>query len=988
MKEQRSVKNIILLILCELTILFICVPLMSQRAHAANLPVTSGSVDAGEHKLENNVSLTGTLLISKSVKIDLNGYTIKAPDGQSAFKIVGGDLTISDSSEGKTGKIQGNTTGPQFGGGVYLDSGNFTMEGGTIYQCKVNQPYDIRLSCCGGGVYVNSGNFTMNGGAIDGCYTVNHERSRSIAANYGGGVFINGGSFTMNGGCISNCTATGYNTGGLGGGVCVKGPGKFTMCDSSEIKNCIAKIALNRNGGSLGGGIYIEGKSETEKAEFVMKGGKVTGCNAVEYGGGAYAGSNAGIYIENGTFSDCTAKKGGAGIFVASKGSLKTKEGSGLSIKNCKADGSGGGIYSQGNVNINGGEISGCSASGGGGIYCNNSSKNTLTDIKITGCTAGTGGGIYVYHPSECTLNRSEITSCTASSQGGGGIRIEGSTKGKDIDTRLDISESKICDCTSNGNVEEKQGGGGILATGITSSLTLKNTTIKECHAVYGGGIRMYDSAHVTLDGSSITGCTADGRAGGIHENGFLSVQNAVIIKDNTAAGKVDNCYIKSERYNGLGHITLLNGIDDADIGVNITFPDTQPKITEGNQKYYQAALPHFTSDDPDYIVTTFKDYILLGYSISYDLDGGALPAGVTNPTKYSSHETNLKDITLPVTAPERDGYTFLGWTGSNGTEPKKEIVIPQWTRAKLSYKANWKINHYTVKFESNGGSTVPDQTVNYSEKASEPADPTKSGYIFKGWFKDAELTTEYDFNTPVTDDITLYAKWESEPLPPEPTKPASITVNDPPVYKTVSGDIPQKDETFVFSFTAEPAKSKLPAGMVDMPMPGGVTEQQVTTMITGSGSSEFGAITFTEPGTYVYRIEEVNTGAENYKYDASVYIVTYVVTEKDGKLTSERTIEKNGVIVSEAHYSFVNVYTKPSGSDDPAGPDKPSVPDEDKDDKSHSASNKKRDVRTLTSDGNGAKTGDESGLTGWMTVMFAASAAGIVLIIKRKTDR
>lgn len=66
----------------------------------------------------------------------------------------------------------------------------------------------------------------------------------------------------------------------------------------------------------------------------------------------------------------------------------------------------------------------------------------------------------------------------------------------------------------------------------------------------------------------------------------------------------------------------------------------------------------------------------------------------------------------------------------------------------------------YTVTFSVDGGSTVAAQTVESGNKATEPVDPTKEGYTFEGWYGDAGLTTLYDFNTPVTAAITLYAKW------------------------------------------------------------------------------------------------------------------------------------------------------------------------------------------------------------------------------------
>ena len=65
-----------------------------------------------------------------------------------------------------------------------------------------------------------------------------------------------------------------------------------------------------------------------------------------------------------------------------------------------------------------------------------------------------------------------------------------------------------------------------------------------------------------------------------------------------------------------------------------------------------------------------------------------------------------------------------------------------------------------TVGFESNGGSAVASQTVAFGGRATKPADPTRAGYTFGGWFSDEGLTSVYDFNTSVERPITLYAKW------------------------------------------------------------------------------------------------------------------------------------------------------------------------------------------------------------------------------------
>ncbi len=73
----------------------------------------------------------------------------------------------------------------------------------------------------------------------------------------------------------------------------------------------------------------------------------------------------------------------------------------------------------------------------------------------------------------------------------------------------------------------------------------------------------------------------------------------------------------------------------------------------------------------------------------------------------------------------------------------------------------------YTITFDSVGGSKVDSVRVNRNETVSKPADPTREGYTFDGWYADKECTKAYDFSTKVTNSFTLYAKWtkkEAEP--------------------------------------------------------------------------------------------------------------------------------------------------------------------------------------------------------------------------------
>ena len=76
----------------------------------------------------------------------------------------------------------------------------------------------------------------------------------------------------------------------------------------------------------------------------------------------------------------------------------------------------------------------------------------------------------------------------------------------------------------------------------------------------------------------------------------------------------------------------------------------------------------------------------------------------------------------------------------------------------------------WRIEFETNGGSPVASIKVSDGEKAAKPSDPTKEGAIFDCWYVDSALTTEFDWDEPVTASWKLYAGWESEVDAPDDT--------------------------------------------------------------------------------------------------------------------------------------------------------------------------------------------------------------------------
>jgi uncharacterized repeat protein (TIGR02543 family) len=117
----------------------------------------------------------------------------------------------------------------------------------------------------------------------------------------------------------------------------------------------------------------------------------------------------------------------------------------------------------------------------------------------------------------------------------------------------------------------------------------------------------------------------------------------------------------------------------------------------------------------------------------------------------------HTQQLNLPCTT-TRTGYTFAGWYTDAGLTAAFSFSTP--IIANLQLYAKWNINTYTVSFNSNGGSSVNNQTVNYNATATSPVAPTKTGYTFGGWYSDAGLTSAFNFSTAITANTTLYAKW------------------------------------------------------------------------------------------------------------------------------------------------------------------------------------------------------------------------------------
>ncbi len=150
--------------------------------------------------------------------------------------------------------------------------------------------------------------------------------------------------------------------------------------------------------------------------------------------------------------------------------------------------------------------------------------------------------------------------------------------------------------------------------------------------------------------------------------------------------------------------------------------------------------------------VTAQWQIIPVYFSVSFNSNGGS--------AVQSQSVLENSTASQPAT-PTRAGFTFLGWFSDVGLTTSFSFTTP--ITENITLYAKWQINSYNVSFNSNGGSAVQTQSITYNLTASLPTPPTKQGNIFVGWYQDVNLTVPFNFNTPITNHITLYAKWEAD---------------------------------------------------------------------------------------------------------------------------------------------------------------------------------------------------------------------------------
>ena len=527
---------------------------------------------------------------------------------------------------------------------------------------------------------------------------------------YGGGVYVEtGASFVLAGGTIYACGVQSGANAAYGGGIYAEG-GSVTMTGGA-IRNCV----LSANNGANGGGVYIY-----SGASFTMEGGVISGCSAMS--GGGISASGGTVRITGGSIENCKA----------------SERGGGLSVRD----------HTNGPVSVLDAAISGCEAKNGGGVALMGFAELELGEnARITGCTATNGAAVYMDLGSTYTVNH---PGCFLYANGG---RVEGTVY---VGTnKIGTKNNYVVSVKATNAIDHTDGKPTTVFTGdvycegdIRGGIFHGSVTVTDSNGDMGTA---WEKFYSNLSGGTFYGpvTTECHVSGGTYYGGLTLEKNAKLSGQPMNTGTVINDKTNIPNPNGTPVTVTYDYGERGGIYAK--------QIVQAGEKAIEPDVPsrqgyQFTDwylDDTKYDfntavtgnMTLTAKWTANSYTITFDTDGGSEIAPITQD--YGTA------ITAPAD-PTREGYTFIGWDKAiPATMPAEDLTIT----------AQWRINQYTIAFDTDGGSEIAPITQDYGTAITAPADPTREGYTFIGWDKAIPATMP-------AESITITAQWKDSEKP------------------------------------------------------------------------------------------------------------------------------------------------------------------------------------------------------------------------------
>ena len=711
----------------------------------------------------------------------------------------------------------------KFGHGVGAE-GAFTMYGGTIRDCHVIGN--------GGGVLVSTGGaFLMKGGSIKDCSAWN-----------GGGICADGGTLTLAGGTISECSAI-----TAGGGIATFDFTAFEL-GGTVISDCEAW---------QGGGV----RSLSSSAQAVMTGGKITGCRSTDPRCNAlYLGDNIDFRALGGRIEGTVCTADGTKITGSATGTIFTDV-----------------VYHA----FNAGTFSGLRFEGNGRIVYEYrvyyySASGILLYINNENAGDVYGDGTVSYDDAAKTLTLNGVTLT--------GQQMLGATDLPDTLTVVLIGNNVF----ENDKRGISHTGGDLLikGTGALRAGWIENKNdiiiesgdiVLDSRGTASGALGTYDNRLVVKGGT----LTLIGDPSALYRNGAHTVIADLIpgmrmLAGNAADGSdateisdetyKDKTYLRFEARtyrvifapgnDGTGSSTTI--IKDYDTTVTLPgalftrtgYTQTGWRNADGTKTYPLGGT--YTENAG---ITLYPVWTPNRYTITFDTAGGSDIAPITQD--YGTA------IVAPAD-PTREGYTFIGWDKAiPATMPAANVTIT----------AKWKVNSYTITFDTAGGSTVAPITQDYGTQIAVPANPTREGYTFLGWDKAIPATMP-------AENVTITAQWEINQYTITfdtngGSEIASIT-QDYGTAITAPANPTREGYTFIGWDKAIPAT--MPAENITLKAKWKDTEKPTGEIIIGTNKwSEF--LNELTSGLFFKDTQEVTINAAD---NSGIVFISYLVTNQD----------------------------------------------------------------------------------------------------------
>ena len=735
------------------------------------------TISGGTVTINGNVGITAAITIKGDVTFTGGGTLNRMSTSGNLIKVVSGSLTLGNVT------IDGNNV-------IISDSGAaaaINMAGGTVIMndgAKITN--HKRTSGYGPAVYMDGGNFKMNGGTISGC------ESR----NYGGAIYLDGGSFEMNGGIIENNKTT-LSSAGYGGGA-------FYVRDATLIIN---DGLIQNNSSNSGGAIYNTSFGTTIINGGVIKGNtavgdspsgsaifhscKTTGEATLQIGGNANINVGNDIYL----MSDSSATK-----YVEITSSIKnplilTVEGE--SEGRVIADAAEGVVLTYNDM-----AKIGVSNSSYALKLEDNKIKLTQTSSGVTtfpvylgydannGTNAPDGSSAEIVAGDSATFTISDSVptrtgydflgwatdkdATSAEYRSGGSITISSNTT-------LYAVWKKISTFETNEFTQPLTITGWTYGeTANTPTAEAKYGTIKYTYSNTADGT--YTEKVPTNAGTHYVKATVEKTA---DYSGLESDAVEFVIEKKTLTN--DNITdIADQTYTG-GEIKPTIEVKDGDKTLVL---DTDYTVTyDNNTDASDEAKVTVEIISNNYAGTLEKTFTILPKTINTAITQLTAPVKnevpqteietdeytatvawspeVTDKFGYSTVYTATITITpkanYTVKGIAENGYTVSGaQTVTNEADSTTITAVYAATGSKSS-GGSGSTKRYTVSFNTNGGNKITSQTVAKDNSVKEPTAPIKENFEFAGWYTDKELTTKYDFTEKVTKSFKLYAKWTEQ---------------------------------------------------------------------------------------------------------------------------------------------------------------------------------------------------------------------------------